>query len=55
MSLNRLRPPKGAKHPRKRVDHTAGKGDGKRATLGGQGAHRDGAEAGCPAADAGCA
>ena len=34
MSLNRLRPPKGAKHPRKRVGRGPGSGHGKTASRG---------------------
>ncbi len=38
MSLNRLRPPKGAKHPRKRVGRGPGSGHGKTASRGSKGA-----------------
>ena len=38
MSLNRLRPPKGAKHPKKRVGRGPGSGHGKTATRGTKGA-----------------
>ena len=38
MSLNNLRPPKGAKHPRKRVGRGMGSGHGKTASRGSKGA-----------------
>jgi large subunit ribosomal protein L15 len=38
MSLNNLRPPKGAKHPRKRVGRGPGSGHGKTASRGSKGA-----------------
>jgi large subunit ribosomal protein L15 len=38
MSLNNLRPPKGAKHPRKRVGRGPGSGHGKTASRGHKGA-----------------
>src|SRR5579862_4258503 len=38
MSLNNLRPPKGAKHPRKRVGRGMGSGHGKTASRGTKGA-----------------
>ncbi|MCC7009359.1 MAG: 50S ribosomal protein L15 [Acidobacteria bacterium] len=38
MSLNNLRPPKGAKHPRKRVGRGPGSGHGKTASRGAKGA-----------------
>ena len=38
MSLNNLRPPKGAKHPRKRVGRGPGSGHGKTASRGNKGA-----------------
>jgi large subunit ribosomal protein L15 len=38
MSLNNLRPPKGAKHPRKRVGRGPGSGHGKTASRGTKGA-----------------
>jgi large subunit ribosomal protein L15 len=38
MSLNKLRPPKGAKHPRKRVGRGPGSGHGKTASRGSKGA-----------------
>ena len=38
MSLSRLRPPKGAKHPRKRVGRGPGSGHGKTASRGSKGA-----------------
>ena len=38
MSLNSLRPPKGAKHPRKRVGRGPGSGHGKTASRGSKGA-----------------
>ena len=38
MSLNNLRPPKGAKHPRKRVGRGMGSGHGKTASRGNKGA-----------------
>src|SRR5207344_270138 len=38
MSLNKIRPPKGAKHPRKRVGRGPGSGHGKTASRGSKGA-----------------
>jgi large subunit ribosomal protein L15 len=38
MSLNKLRPPRGAKHPKKRVGRGPGSGHGKTATRGSKGA-----------------
>src|SRR6187549_2231855 len=38
MALNNLRPPKGAKHPRKRVGRGPGSGHGKTASRGSKGA-----------------